>query len=77
MTKDAGKKIIDFKRFTVSSTQDRQILIREEFESRSSLANNSKKKSFIVTRRKTNKSLIEGALCKLAKKDESQWIEQV
>lgn len=77
MTKDVGKKIIDFKRFTVSSTQDRQILIREEFESRSSLANNSKKKSFIVTRRKTNKSILEGSLYKLAKKDESQWIEQV
>jgi hypothetical protein len=77
MTKDVGKKIIDFKRFTVSSTQDRQISIYEDLEGRGSMFNSSKKKSFVVTRRKTNKSILEEALCKIPKKGENHLIEQV
>lgn len=77
MTKDVGKKIIDFKRFTVSSTQDRQISIYEDLEGRGSMFNNSKKKSFVVTRRKTNKSILEESLYKIPKKGENHLIEQV
>lgn len=59
LTKNVIKKVVDFKRFTVCNTEGKHLFKDGEIEGNSLASFISKKKSFIVTKRKVNRSIME------------------
>lgn len=58
MTKNVIKKVLDFKNFTTSNNIRTSIFKDGEVEGKGMSIFTSKKKSFIVTKRKANRSIL-------------------